>query len=407
MSTTSRTRRAGLAAAAALLVALTGCQGQAENAVKAVAAPAASLAVSIPDGATEVSPKRPVHVAVTGGSLKDVSVKAADGTEVPGELSQDDTLWTAKGQLAVQTGYTVTASAENGDGKATPITSGFTTVTPADSEEASIVPRSGETVGVAMPIIVRFDAEVLDRAEVERKLSVTSNPPQEGSWSWFNDKEIQYRTKEHWKPGTQVTVAADMTGVEFAGNVWGVNTEPSTFTVGRYQLITVDINGYQATVQDQAGQVIQTFPVSNGMGTGEYATRNGKKVIMTRQRSHVMVSPGKKEGDPGYYRTPVSYAMRVTNSGEFLHAAPWSVGAQGRRNVSHGCTNLSTSNARWIYENSLIGDPVDYVNGNREIQQGNGWAMWDISYEEWKKGSALNPGSGAPVEADVPKSPVG
>lgn len=393
MSTTSRTWRVGLAAsAAALLVALAGCQAGSEKAqIEAVPVPAATVAVSVPDGAIEVSPKREINVAVTGGTLTEVTVRAADGTEVPGTLDNDDTLWSSQGILAVETGYTVTGSAENAEGRITPIDSSFTTLTPDDIETAAITPASGQTVGVAMPIIVRFDAKVLDRAEVERKLNVTSTPAQEGSWSWFNDKEVQYRTREHWQPGTQVTVDADMTGVEFAGNVWGVDTEPSTFTVGRYQLITVDINGYQATVQDQSGQVTHTFPVSNGKGTGQYATRVGKKVIMTRQRQHTMVSPGKKPGDPGYYSTPVQYAMRVTNTGEFLHAAPWSVGSQGRANVSHGCINLSTANAKWIYDHSLIGDPVDFVNGSRELQQGNGWAMWDIGYEEWKQGSALAP----------------
>lgn len=407
MRTTSRTWRVGLAAAAAALLAtLAGCQaGSDEGQIRAVPVPAATVAVSIPDGATDVSPTREINVAVTGGTLTDVTLTATDGTGIPGSLSRGDTLWTSQGILTVETGYSVTGSAENPEGRTTPIDFSFTTLTPDDVEAASIVPSSGQTVGVAMPIIVRFDARVLDRAEVERRLTVTSTPAQEGSWSWFNDREVQYRPREHWQPGTQVTVGADMTGVEFAGNVWGVDTEPSTFTVGRYQLITVDINGYEATVQNQNGQVTHTFPVSNGKGTGQYATRVGKKVIMTRQRHHTMVSPGKKEGDPGYYRTPVQYAMRVTNSGEFLHAAPWSVGSQGRANVSHGCINLSTGNARWIYDNSLVGDPVDFVNGSRGLQQGNGWAMWDIGYEEWKQGSALAGAAPEPAAAEVPPSP--
>ena len=42
--------------------------------------------------------------------------------------------------------------------------------------------------------------------------------------------------------------------------------------------------------------------------------------------------------------------MRLTYSGEFLHAAPWSVGSQGYANVSHGCTGMSTANAQWLYD---------------------------------------------------------
>lgn len=392
MNGMTRRPRAALAAGCALVVGLlAGCQGAGapNSEVTSEPLPAASVAVSVPSGATEVSPKQDVNVAVTGGTLTDITLTGADGAAVTGTMSPDKTFWHADGQLAVQTVYTVKGSAENANGKATAISETFTTVTPADTETAFVQPKSGETVGVGMPIIVHFDAKVLDRAEVERRLTVTSNPAQEGSWAWASDKEVQYRTRDYWQPGTQVSVTANMTGIEFAGNVWGVDAPPTTFTVGRSQIIKVDIADYHATVE-QNGTVIHTFPVSNGRGaTGKYATRTGNKVIMTRERSHRMKAPGLGEDDPEYYDQVVQYAMRVTNSGEFLHAAPWSVGSQGRANVSHGCTNLSTANARWIYENSLIGDPVNYINGRRPLNQGNGWAMWNVSYDEWKQGSAL------------------
>ena len=51
------------------------------------------------------------------------------------------------------------------------------------------------------------------------------------------------------------------------------------------------------------------------------------------------------------YKLKVDDAVRIDNSGAFVHSAPWSVGDQGKRNVSHGCVNLSPANAQWFYDN--------------------------------------------------------
>ena len=90
-----------------------------------------------------------------------------------------------------------------------------------------------------------------------------------------------------------------------------------------------------------------------------------------------------------YDLSNVRYAMRLTNSGEFIHAAPWSVGAQGRANVSHGCTGMSTANAAWLFGIAQRGDPVQYVNANRgSAEPGNGWTQWNVPWDQWVAGSA-------------------
>src|SRR5688500_9667472 len=86
----------------------------------------------------------------------------------------------------------------------------------------------------------------------------------------------------------------------------------------------------------------------------------------------------------------VEYAMRLTYSGEFIHAAPWSVGSQGAANVSHGCTGMSTENAKWLYDMTLRGDVVEYTGTDRPMEPDNGYGDWNIDYASYAEGSALS-----------------
>lgn len=402
----------------AFVVVVSGCQqGSTPNATGSAsglvtqtkeAVPAATIAVNVPADAADVRPDTVVTVAATRGTLQDVIVQGPNGP-VSGELSGDKTSWVATSALGLGATYTVTSSAVNADGQATPLSSSFSTLSARDTEEATITPAVDlGTVGVGMPIVVTFDSAPLDKAAAERKLTVTTSTPIEGAWRWVGDKQVVWRPAQYWPTGTKVDVTADMTGVEFARNVWGTTTEPVHFEIGRSQISVIDIAGYTMQVK-QDGNVVRDIPVSNGQGaTGKYATRTGTKVIMTRERTHRMTAPGLGEDDPGYYNMMVSYALRLTNSGEFLHAAPWSVGSQGRRNVSHGCTNMSTANAKWMMENSLIGDPVEYINGQRPMTIDNGWGYWNMSFEEWKTGSALYQAPAAdPAPAADAQTPSG
>ena len=100
---------------------------------------------------------------------------------------------------------------------------------------------------------------------------------------------------------------------------------------------------------------------------------------------------GISPGDSEYYNIAnVEYAMRVTYTGEFIHAAPWSVGSQGSANVSHGCIGMSTEDAAWLYERSSVGDVVITTGSDRTIEYGNGYTDWDISYAEYQEKSALS-----------------
>jgi lipoprotein-anchoring transpeptidase ErfK/SrfK len=98
---------------------------------------------------------------------------------------------------------------------------------------------------------------------------------------------------------------------------------------------------------------------------------------------------GTPVNSPDGYRTDIQFAERLTWDGQFIHAAPWSVADQGRRNVSHGCVNVSPENGQWVYNWVKIGDPVVVKGTERQVNAGNGWTAWNMSWDEFVKGSAL------------------
>ena len=141
---------------------------------------------------------------------------------------------------------------------------------------------------------------------------------------------------------------------------------------------TVNTQTHRMTVT-QNGKVLRTLKVSTGRPGNKTETRSGIKVILSRESEHIMDSTtvGIPKGQPGYYRLKTEWAMRLTWSGEFLHSAPWSVGSQGSANVSHGCTNLSPSDAKWLFDRSKMGDVVKFVGSTRGLEEYNGYTMWN------------------------------
>lgn len=139
------------------------------------------------------------------------------------------------------------------------------------------------------------------------------------------------------------------------------------------------------------GKVINTIPVTTGKPG--FSTRNGVKVVLgkeyrVRMRGETI---GIAEGSSDSYDLQVYYATRVTWSGEYVHAAPWSTGSQGYANVSHGCTGMSTSQAEWFYNTVRPGDIVTVVGSQGETMTpfDNGFGDWNLSWVKWLKGSAL------------------
>jgi lipoprotein-anchoring transpeptidase ErfK/SrfK len=170
----------------------------------------------------------------------------------------------------------------------------------------------------------------------------------------------------------------------------GRRTVTSSFSIGARQISTVDIVKHTLTVT-RNGKVIKVIPVTTGMTDSKptFLTRGGIKVIMSRESSVRMdaATTGTDPKDPNYYNLTVHWALRLTYSGEFLHAAPWSVAQQGKANVSHGCTGMSDADAKWMYDHSQVGDVVVYVHSKRPLEWGNGYTAWNKSFDDWSKGA--------------------
>ncbi|TQJ00104.1 lipoprotein-anchoring transpeptidase ErfK/SrfK [Kribbella jejuensis] len=351
---------------------------------------AASIAVVPAKGATSVQPDKPVTVTSTGGKLTTITLKDDDGDTVDGTFNGDKTQWTSSDLLKPGATYTLSGSAEGTDGATVPVSSSFKTLKASRSLKASIAPLNNDTVGVAYPVQIYWNNPVKDRAAVEKRLSVKTSVPVDGTWHWVSSKQVNYRPKNYWPTGTKVTVNVDTQGVNAGNNTWGTASRTISFTIGKSVVSHVDVKKHVMTVTIN-GKLARTIPIT--AGKDGFTTRSGVKVIMEKYTTKRMdaATVGIKPGDPNYYNIPdVKWAQRVTSSGEFLHGAPWSVGSQGSVNVSHGCVGMSLKDAQWYFGQTLIGDPVIVTGTNRTMEPGNGWTDWNTTWAAYKAGSALS-----------------
>ncbi|MGV9383348.1 Ig-like domain-containing protein [Nonomuraea sp. NPDC003707] len=345
---------------------------------------APTVKISPAEGSGKVSPEKKVVVTSDGGGLDNVTVEAS-GEQVEGKYNADKTKWVSKTALKPSTDYTVNATAG-----ATTATSTFTTAKPERALQiADVTPHTkGETIGVGAPIIVTFNQPVTSKATIERALEVETEKPVTGAWRWINDTVAIYRTAKYWPAHQKVTLNARITGIKGGDGLYGVKDYSATLKIGARQISKVDTKKHMMYVYKD-GKRVQTMRISAGMATTrEYTTTSGVHLTMERGNPVRMISPGRKKGDPGYYDVMIDHAVRISNSGEYVHAKD-NVWAQGVRNVSHGCLNARPDQARWFYDNFQRGDVVDITGTTRELEWNNGWGFWQLPFKEWKKGSAL------------------
>ncbi|MDN5860567.1 MAG: Ig-like domain-containing protein [Pseudonocardia sp.] len=350
--------------------------------------PAAQVTYAPAPGATDVDPGRPATLAVTDGTLTGVRLRTTEGDAVEGELTPDGSRWHATGSLRYATTYEWSGAVEDADGTRTPLQGTFTTGEPARTIRGILNIGDGRTVGIAAPIRIQFKGHVENRAAVEKALTVTTSTPVEGSWGWLPDEgggsRIDYRTKEYWPAYTQVTVEARLEGVDYGGGAAGAADVTSTFTIGRAQIVKADVNSFRMIVIRDGAQVFD-FPASYGLGSDpERNTRSGVHVVSEKFTDKRMVS--ERYG----YDLVEKWAVRISNNGEFIHANPASTGVQGSANVTHGCVNLSTENAKAYYDSALYGDPVEVTGTPIELGPSDGdiWD-WTVPWAQWKTFSAL------------------
>ena len=284
---------------------------------------------------TDVPVSTQLLVFAHNGRLSTVTVSGSgDVGALTGAIAGDGGKWKADDLLEPGTTYTVKASVAGDDGELVTKKQQFTTQALSLSQQTypSVAPLPGETVGVGMPVVVTFDVPVTDRANIEKHLHVTTAPEQPGTWHWLSDNEVHYRPKKYWKAGTQVDVNLDINGVEAGNGIYGQEDRDVQFQVGDAHIYKVDTRTDQMKVFSN-GKLLRTIPITTGEQP-KFTTRSGIKVIIEKFDSKRMNS--ETVGIPvdsadGYDIDNVQWAMRVTYSGEFVHAAPWSVGSQGVR----------------------------------------------------------------------------
>jgi lipoprotein-anchoring transpeptidase ErfK/SrfK len=346
------------------------------------------LTVTPRDKATKVGLDTRAKVVADSGRLQAVKVTAGGGRRLAGKLDTDGRSWVSTGALAPATRYRVVAEAVDDAGSRAQTQTTFTTLRPRAELRAAIMPLDGETVGVGLPVGVWFNEPVTDRAAVERRLQVTSSKKVTGAWHWFNDREVHYRPRSYWPAGAKVTVAARLAGTDAGRGLWGVADRTIRFTVGERRVSVVDVRTHRMKVTS-GGRTLRVLPVSTGRE--KYPTTNGVHFVIEKNAVKLMDSStvGIPRSSPGGYYQKVAWSVRISNSGEFVHAAPWSTGSQGRANVSHGCVNLSTANAAWYFRLTRRGDVVEVRGSPKRPGASFGVADWNMSWSRWLAGSAL------------------
>lgn len=349
----------------------------------------AVVTIAPKNGAKSVDTKGALKVSVGKGKLTAVEVKDSKGAEIAGKMTGGGTGWTPSTHLAASTKYTVHAVAKDSKGREAAEDSSFITLTPRNTFIGDFTPEDGSTVGVGMPFSIRFTRGITHPEDVEKAISIKTEPAVDVEGHWFGNDRLDFRPEKYWKSGTKVTVKLNLDGVEGRSGVYGEQSKTVKFTIGRNQVSIVDAKTHKMKVT-QDGKVIKTIPVTTGKPG--YDTWNGQMVISERLR--VTRMNGETVGYKGEYDIKdVPDAMRLTNSGTFIHGNYWGGGAFGNYNASHGCIGLQDVRggydrglpAAWFFDHSITGDVVVVNRSNdRTVDPDNGLNGWNMSWEKWK-----------------------
>nr|WP_198428700.1 Ig-like domain-containing protein [Nocardia bovistercoris] len=367
------------------------------------AEPVAKVEMNPAADATKVSPVAPISVTVSDGVIDQIALTNAAGKQVAGELAADKRSYRITEPLGYDAAYTWSGTAVGTDRKPVPIDGRFTTVAPVATAPATVNIGDGQEVGIAAPIILQFKGSVTNKAAVEKALTVTTDPPTEGAWAWFPDDNggarAHWRPRNYWTPGTTVHVAAKLYGLDLGGGRYGDSDLTTDFRIGRSQIVKAEAPSHRMRVV-RDGQTIFDFAVSYGEGNeARNVTRTGVHVVTEKYEDFLMSNP------PFYTNVRERWAVRISNNGEFIHANPESLSAQGSANVTNGCINLSPSDAQQYFPTALYGDPVEVTGTSIPLSAADGDLYdWTIDWDTWKSMSA-DDGSSAPVVSATPVPP--
>jgi len=226
-------------------------------------------------------------------------------------------------------------------------------------------PVNGSTVGIAEPIIINFARPIADQRMAEQAIHVSSIPPVSGKFYWLTPSQVRWRPLSFWPAHTAVHV--DAAGTQ------------DNFFIGEALMATADDATHQLVIT-RNGVVEHSFPMSMGMAAGGHQTPNGTYYVLDKKAKVVMDSStyGVPVDSTYGYKVNVEDAVQFDNSGDYVHSAPWSVSDQGKRDVSHGCINISPTNAKWFFDNFGTGDPIVVKNSVGTYSKNDGSNDWQL-----------------------------
>ena len=354
--------------------------------------------------ARDIQPTAPVEVKADAGTLVEVRMVNDGGKQIDGVMTPDNTVWKPTGPLGYAHTYTLNVTSRGTNGADSSQVSKFSTVRPSNQTKVSFTMtseaalREGGTYGVGTVVVAHFDEQISDRAAAERQLVVTTNPPVPGSWFWVDSQNAHWRPEHYYSPGTAVTAEAKIYGIALGGGMFGQDDSKVSFRIGDAHVSIADDATKLVSVFDN-GKLVRTMPTSMGMGGTEtvggrtlsFWTPPGVYTVLDRGNPVVMDSStfGLPKNSRLGYRETINYATRISIDGIYLHQLDSTVWAQGHTDTSHGCLNLNGENAKWYYDFSVPGDVVEVHNTGGpplKIEQNGDWTL---SWDDWRKGSAL------------------
>ncbi len=354
--------------------------------------PAATVTVDPQPGDTALTPRTPIVVKAAHGTLDGVQLVNAEGKAVKGTMNPQRTSWTLAEPLGYDATYQLRGRAVSANGKPTTISGRYRTVSPDGLISASISPDDGDTVGIGAPILISLGTDIDDttgRQNIEKAITVTTVPKTEGAFAWIRHDDgwgLDWRPKSYWKPGTKVTVTGNLYGVSYGNGLYGQEDVKSSFTIGRSEITKADIKSHRLKVY-RDGKLVFDFPTSYGLESDPgRVTRGGTYIVMSKEYLHLM-------SNPAYHYTNFKayYAVRISNNGTFIHANDDTADVQGYENVTHGCANLTKTNAKLFYDQTMYGDPVEVTNSSIPMSDADGDVYdWSIPWSKWQTLSALS-----------------
>ena len=358
--------------------------------------------------AENVDPVSQVLVKADAGTLTDVRMVNDSGKQVDGVMTPDNTVWKPTTPLGYGRTYRLQVTSRGSKGVVSKQTSSFSTLRPSNQTKVSFTTtseaalRDGGTYGVGTVVVAHFDEKIADRAAAERQLAVTTNPPVQGAWFWVDSQNAHWRPEHYYAPNTTVTAEAKIYGIALGDGLFGQDDNKVSFRIGDAHVSIADDATHQVSVFSN-GALVRTMPTSMGIGGSENVgghsislwTPSGVYTVLGKGNPVIMDSStfGLPKNSRLGYRETINYATKISTDGIYLHQLDATVWAQGHQDTSHGCLNLNGDNAKWFYDLSVPGDVVEVRNSGGPPLQLSQNGDWTLSWDEWRKGTAVKPAS--------------